>query len=122
MKAVKIQKSEIPSSIVNVKVCDTFFSRLRGLMFSRELQPDSGVMMADKVESKANASIHMFFMKYDITVLWLDKNMVVVDKALAKKWHPYYAPKKPAQYILELHESKFPEYAIGDQLVRVEQE
>ena len=90
-------------------------------MFSRDLQPDSGVMLVDKDESKANASIHMFFMNYDITVLWLDKNMVVVDKVLAKKWRPYYAPEKPAQYILELHESKFSEYAVGDQLVKVEQ-
>ncbi len=117
MKTVRIQKSGSPSTIINVKYCDTFFSRLTGLMFSKELRPDYGVMLADNDESRINASIHMFFMNYDITVLWLDKNMVVVDKVLAKKWHPYYAPKKPAQYILELHHSKFSEYSIGDKLV-----
>jgi len=122
MRMVRIQKSDTPSSIVTLKYCDTFFSRLNGLMFTKELEPDHGVMLVDKGESKANASIHMFFMNYDITVLWLDKNMVVVDKVLAKKWRPYYAPEKPAQYILELHESKFPEYAVGDQLVLEEGE
>lgn len=122
MRTVKIQKSDAHSSIVTLKYCDTFFSRLRGLMFTKELKPDHGVMLVDKGESIANASIHMFFMNYDITVLWLDKNMVVVDKVLARKWHPYYAPEKPAQYILELHASKYPEYAVGDQLVLGEEE
>ena len=58
----------------------------------------------------------MFFMNFDITVLWLDQNMVVIDKAFAKKWRPMYLPKKPAQYVVELHQEMFEKYQIGDQL------
>ncbi len=117
MKLVRIHKTQSPSSIMHVKYCDSFGDRLLGLMFSKELKPDHGLLLVNKSESKADASIHMFFMNYDITVLWLDAHLVIVDKALAKKWHPFYGPSEPAKYILELHHSQFAEYSIGDKLV-----
>lgn len=116
MKTVQIIKSQTPSSEVNVKLCNTFFSKLKGLMFTKNLNEDSGALLVEESESKINSSIHMLFVYDDLTVLWLDKNKVVVDKVLAKKWFPYYFPKKPAQYVLELHASKFSEYQIGDAL------
>jgi uncharacterized membrane protein (UPF0127 family) len=116
MKTVQITKSQSPSSEVNVKLCNTFFSKLKGLMFAKNLPDDSGALLVEESESKINSSIHMLFVYDDLTVLWLDKNKVVVDKVLAKKWFPYYFPKKPAQYVLELHASKFSEYQIGDVL------
>ena len=117
MKTVKISKSSSPLTVVNVKVCDTFLSKLIGLMFSRELKPEDGLILVENNESRINTSIHMMFMNYDITVLWLDKQMVIVDKVLARKWVPFYIPKKPAQYVVELHHSKFSEYSIGDKLI-----
>ena len=116
-KIVKLCKSSSPFLVVNVKYCDTFFSKLKGLMFSRELKPDNGIIIVEKNESRMNTAIHMMFMNYDITALWLDKNMVIIDKVLAKRWVPYYTSKKPAQFVVELHKSKFSEYSIGDELV-----
>lgn len=89
-------------------------------MFSRELKPDYGLIIVEKNETRINTAIHMMFMNYDITVLWLDKKMVIIDKVLAKKWVPFYSSKKPAQYVVELHHSKFSEYSIGDELVFVQ--
>ena len=117
LKIVKIRKSSSPFAVVNVKYCDTFWSKFIGLMFSRELKPDYGIVLVENNETRINTAIHMMFMNYDITVLWLDKQMVIIDKVLAKKWVPFYFPKKPAQYIVELHQSKFSEYSIGDQLI-----
>lgn len=117
MKKIKIINSSSPSSEVIVKVCDTFLSRFRGLMFSKELDPDYGIIIVEEKESRINASIHMMFVKQDITVLWLNKHKEIVDKVLAKKWSPVYIPRERAQYILELHQSKFKDYEIGDQLV-----
>jgi uncharacterized membrane protein (UPF0127 family) len=88
----------------------------RGLMLTKELAPDGGIMLVGDAESKVNASIHMMFMRYDITVLWLDKEMVLVDKVLAKKWKMYYAPQAPAKYILEIHPDRFDDFAVGDKL------
>jgi uncharacterized membrane protein (UPF0127 family) len=85
-------------------------------MFSRKLDLDCGIILVEKNETRINTTIHMMFMNYDITALWLDKHMVIVDKVLAKSWVPIYIPKKPAQFIIELHHSRFSDYSIGDQL------
>jgi uncharacterized membrane protein (UPF0127 family) len=78
---------------------------------------DGGILLVDSRESKSNAAIHMMFMNFDITVLWLDKDGVVVDKALAERWRLMYMPKQPAQYVVELHQDRIDDYAIGDRLV-----
>jgi len=121
LKTIKVRKTSRPHSILNVKYCDTFLSKLTGLMFSKEMKPDHGLMIAEQIESRMNTSIHMLFMNYNITVLWLDREMVVVDKTLAKMWVPVYIPTKPAKLVLELHSSKFSEYQIGDKLELVEE-
>ena len=89
-------------------------------MLTGELKSDEGIIIFEKSESRMNTTIHMMFMNYDITVLWLDKNYVVIDKVLAKRWAPYYASKEPAQYVVELHRSMFPEFSIGDELVLIQ--
>lgn len=117
MKTVEIGKNSRPFAKVKVKYCDSFLSKFIGLMFSRELKHDQGIILVENQETRINTSIHMLFMNYDITVLWLDKQLVIVDKVLARKWRPIYLPKMPAQYVVELHQSKFTEFSIGDQLI-----
>ena len=119
MYTLKMIDSSEP--LVHVKYCDTFWRKFLGLMGSKELQPDAGIILVDNIESKLNTSIHMFFMNYDIAVLWLDKDLVIVDKALAKRWRPYYAPKAPAQYVVELHASRISDFSIGERLVLLEE-
>jgi uncharacterized membrane protein (UPF0127 family) len=120
MKTVKLEKTSSPDTFVNVKYCDSFWSKFKGLMFSKELKLDQGIILVEDDETRMNTSIHMMFMSYDLTVLWLDKELVIVDKILARKWVPFYIPKKPVQYVVELHRSKFSEYSIGDKLIIVE--
>ncbi len=52
-------------------------------------------------ETRANASIHTFFMLDDIDVIWLDSSRRVVDFKRARKWRLYVPPKNPARYIIE---------------------
>jgi hypothetical protein len=42
--------------------------------------------------------------------------MHVIDKTIAQKWHPYYAPKNPAQYTIELHPLKIDDFNKNDQV------
>ena len=116
MEIIKLQKSSSPHFILKLKICDTFISKFHGLMLTKEIPHDGGIMIVEKAESRVNTSIHMMFMNYDITVLWLNRDMVVVDKALAKRWALYYGPKEPAQYILEIHRDRIDDFEIGDQL------
>jgi len=52
----------------DVMVADTFFTRLKGLMFSKELPDKKSLHIIPCNE------IHTFNMKYSIDVLYLDKN------------------------------------------------
>ena len=85
-------------------------------MFSRQIPVDHGIILVEYNESKINTSIHMMFMNFDLSVLWLNKDLVVVDKVLAKRWVPIYLPKTRAQYVVELHSNQITNFSIGDQL------
>ena len=93
--------------------CSSFKDKFFGLMGRRSISRDGGILLEDAVESTLNASIHMFFMRFDITVIWLNSKYEVVDKALAKKWRPYYAPSSPARYTIETHPDQYEKIPVG---------
>ena len=100
----------------SVGYCDSFVSKLRGLMFRPRLDPDDGLLLVEKRNSRVDTSIHMFFVPFDIAVFWLNSDLVVVDKVIARSWRPVYIPKADAQYTLEIHPSRFGDYEIGDKV------
>ena len=104
-------------SPARVKYCDSFLCRLRGLMFRKRLEPDDGLLLVQgKRDSRIDTSIHMLFVPFDLTVVWINTDMQVVDKIIAKAWRPAYAPAKPARYILEIHPDRWEDYQIGDKV------
>lgn len=118
MRFIEIHNASSPlKSPIQAGICESFFQKLRGLMFFSSIGLDDGRLFVEKAESKLNASIHMLFMKFDIAVVWLDRQLVVVDVVLAKRWRPYYAPSRPAQYTLELHAAHLQDFHIGDKLL-----
>jgi uncharacterized membrane protein (UPF0127 family) len=108
------------SSIISgeAKAAKSFFSRLRGLMFSN---PRDLVLVSPK-ESIEHSSIHMLFMRFPIDVLWLDEGMKVVD--MARNVPPFqlfkpgtwriYRPAKDAKYVVEIAVKKLPPVMTGD--------
>jgi uncharacterized membrane protein (UPF0127 family) len=99
-----------------VRLCDTFWSRFRGLQLVRHLPDNEGLLFVSDSESRTNTTIHMLFMLFSIGVVWLDASGVVVDKRLAKPWRLAYAPQKPAQYFIEALPSILNRVQIGDRL------
>jgi len=97
-----------------VDYCDTFLTQLRGLTFRPRLSRDEGLILAGKRDSRLDSSIHMLFVRFDLTVVWISSEMKVVDKVLAKSWRPAYFPKQPAQYVLEIHPDRWDEFHVGD--------
>ncbi|EEB73119.1 DUF192 domain-containing protein [Thermococcus sp. AM4] len=81
-----------------VELADTFLKRFKGLMLVGNV--NYALVFVLPVESRLNASIHMFFMLSDIDVIWLDSTRRVVDFTTARKWR-VYTPKKSARYIIE---------------------
>jgi uncharacterized membrane protein (UPF0127 family) len=101
-------------ALARIKYCDTFLSQLRGFTFRPRLLPDEGLLLVGTRDSRLDSSIHMLFVSFDLTVIWIDSNMQVVDKVLAKSWRPAYFSKLPARYVLEIHPDRWGEYEIGD--------
>lgn len=85
-------------------------------MFRKSLPSDEAILLVEASDSRMNASIHMFFMNFDIAVVWINSKMIVVDRVIARKWKPYYAPSGPARFILETNPNQFNSYKIGDQV------
>jgi uncharacterized membrane protein (UPF0127 family) len=99
-----------------VVMCDSFWKKLRGLMFRRVLSPDEAYVFVSARESVAEATIHMFFVFFPIAVLWLDAQKQVVDTTLARPFRLYYAPKRAAQYFCECVPEALDRVHEGDQL------
>jgi uncharacterized protein len=99
---------------LQVTDCRSFFERLRGLMFHAPIAQDDGALLDQQHDSKVDASIHMFFVSFDLGVIWLDSHYRVVDTRLARSWRPFYFPVQPARYVLEVHPARLGEFTVGD--------
>lgn len=58
----------------------------------------------------------MLGMSFDLSIVWLNSDLCVVDLGKARRWRSFLAPRKPARYVLECGASRFEEFQIGDQL------
>jgi len=103
------------------KWCQSFWCHFRGLQLVPKLPEGQGVLFVNGRESRSASSIHMFFMRFSIGVVWLDAHGKVVDKTLAKPWRPAYAPNAPAQYFIEANPSLLDRVQVGDVLTFEEQ-
>jgi uncharacterized protein len=99
-----------------VGYADSFSSKLRGLMFRSRLDLNDGLLLVEKRDSRLDTSIHMFFVPFDLAVFWINSDMTVIDKVIAKSWRPAYLPKADAQYTLEIHPDRWGDYEIGDKV------
>lgn len=97
--------------------CNTFLSKLRGFTFRRHLAPTDGLVLVNPKDDRLNSAIHMFFVFFDLAVIWVNSEGVVVDTVLAKPWRPHYAPRSPACYVIEGHPAILSQVEIGDRLV-----
>ncbi len=89
-------------------------------MFSQK----KDIVLVSPRENIASSSIHMFFMRFPIDVVWLNSDMVVVDlkksilpfNPLNRKTWKIYRPGKAARYVIELGLGNSNGIEIGDVL------
>lgn len=117
MKYVRVRNlsRSLPHPL-QVRYCDSFLCRLRGLTFRRSLPPGEGLLLVQDQESHLNAAIHMLFVGMNLAVVWLNGHNQVVDVQLARSWRPFYLPARPACSILEMAPSRLPHFHVGDQI------
>lgn len=98
------------------KLCISFWEHFRGLQLAAPLPDDEGLLFVTDRENRTQTAIHMFFMRFSIGVVWLNRDGQVVDMTLAKPWRPAYAPRVPAQYFIEAMPSILDRVQVGDVL------
>ena len=107
-------KNRALDGAIRIKYCDTFLTQLRGLTFRSRLARDEGLLLVGTRDSRLDSSIHMLFVSFDLSVIWINSAMQVVDKVLARSWRPAYFSKQPARYVLEIHPERWDDFQIGD--------
>ena len=98
------------------EIADTFFSRLRGTMFKKELK--SGLILKlPSTRSRSGSAIHMFFVRFPLDIIFADSDKKVVDVISIDPWKTY-TPKKPAKYVIEMEKGTIESSGteIGDEL------
>ena len=101
---------------LRIKYCDTFLTQLRGFTLRQSLTREEGLVLVGRRDSRIDSSIHMFFVSFDLSVIWINSDMQIVDKVLAKSWKPAYFSKQPAKYVLEIHPDRWDDFQVGDRV------
>ncbi len=115
-KTVKVIRKDSGEILLeNVKWCDSWFCKLRGLQFHRNLNPGEALILVYPKEGAH--SIHMFFVLFPIAAVWINRQGVITSAKLAKPWRPYYASPTPACYVLETTPDFLDNISIGDEIV-----
>lgn len=99
-----------------VKYCTSFLCKLRGLTFRRTIPNNWGLLMVYTHDNRVDTAIHMMFVYFDLAVVWINAAGEVVDVKLAKAWRPFYAPQKPARYVLEMAAGHLNDFSVGDRV------
>lgn len=97
------------------RLADSFFTRLRGLMFRRELADGEALLL------KNCSAIHCCFMRFVIDAVYLDAEMRVVGKETVRPWH-IGGRFRGAKHVLELAEGGADGVKTGMQLTVKERE
>jgi len=117
MKEVFIKKSQAPvSPPIRARYCQSFLCRLRGLTFRKPLDREEGLLLVFNRESRLDTAIHMLGVNMNLAVFWLNRDQIIVDRRLARKWHPFYLPKAPACYVLEIAADRLDDFVLGEAL------
>lgn len=95
--------------IGEINIADTFSTRLLGYMFQK--RPHHNYLLITPCNS-----IHTFFMKFEIDVLFLDKNMRVIRILKALKPGKIIMPMKLAKTVVEAPSGKLNGFEIGDEV------
>ncbi len=117
MRNIEIINTTRPlSNPLHATYCGSFWSRFKGLMFRKHLGDCESILLDESSESRINTAIHMLFMNFDISAVWINQQNTIVDVKLARKWRLYYAPAAPARYILEAHPGRLADFQPGDSI------
>lgn len=104
MKTITIKGN---SQTLKVQVADNFYTRFKGLMGQSEV-PKDGLLI------KPCSSVHMFFMKIELDIVYLDKSNQVLYIQSLKPWQ-IGKIIKGSKLVIEMKANTCP-FKIGEQI------
>jgi uncharacterized protein len=114
VKVVRLVNEAGQTVVERCAIADKPWSRMRGLLGRRTLPAGEGILL------RPASSVHMFFMRFAIDVVWLDRDLRVLDvRRNLRPWRT--AARRGARAALELAagESEQVGLRVGDRLVTV---
>lgn len=107
---IKIMRDCETVDTITIKVAKTFKDRFFGLMGKKTLPYKEGLFFPKC------SSIHCFFMKMPIDVIYIDMHMTVIYKEVVKPWH-IGKFVSGAKHILEMKEGDGKDIIVGDKVI-----
>ena len=103
--------------MIKIEMANGFFKRFRGLMMRSKCEYPLLFEIPQNIQIKERSSIHSLFMRFELTLVFIDGDNLIYEIADLKPWK-YYVPKKGAKYIIELDKNEFENYdlKIGDEI------
>lgn len=93
---------------MEVKICDTQWSQIRGLMFSRR----KNLLFVYK--RPIYIDLHMLFVFFPVDALYLNDDMEIVEIKHMKPFRDMYRAKYKTRYVIELTEKHT--FVVGDRM------
>ena len=103
--------------MIKIEMANGFFKRFRGLMMRSKCEYPLLFEIPQNIQIKERSSIHSLFMRFELTLVFIDDANLIYEIADLKPWK-YYVPKKGAKYIIEFDKNEFENYdlKIGDEI------
>jgi len=103
-----IKKIKLKGKIIEAEVCDTIFSKARGLMFRKHSKP-----MLFVFKKPTRQSIHSFFCR-PFKAIWLYKGKII-DEKIVQPFSFSVKPKNPFTELVEIPLSNNNKLKISDE-------
>ena len=100
--------------LFSCKINDTFFSRLRGLMFRKPLGKNEGIIL--KFDSEQRIDLHMLFVFFPIDMIWIRDGKIVKIERNARQFKPFIKGEI-ADAVLEVPVGTAIDLRIGEKLI-----
>lgn len=91
-----MKKTKIFPLGIEAKICKSLFSKVKGMMFSLKPEPLLFVFNNEKY-----APIHMFFVFFPLSIIWLSKEKRIADFRILKPFS-FYSPEIKSKYVIEI--------------------
>lgn len=99
MYELVIYNNKIGQKHIKLEYASNFYKRLIGLMFKNKIKP---LLFIQKTSKRQFSSIHTFFMKKTIDILYISKDNKILEYVTLPPWKMYTPKNNQIKYIIEL--------------------